>query len=206
MCRDPHGIWVPGAHCLVERENSDILSIALQQIYAWSGGTWKMNYPLTDNSAIERLAVKKAFGNEEFLKGHLLCTVHSERTLSYRFKSAADKVSYGHLRHAIRCLTEVECVSLCQLVMSAALSESQRDYINEHWLLTREHWALYAHQHNKLLLQVTTSNPCEAWHNRLKSGAGIKVGHTATHGIFRCVNNVHDCAHDVDNNIHITEL
>lgn len=66
---------------MVEGENSDILSVALQEIFVWSSGTWKIKYPVTDNSAIERLAVKKAFGKEGFLKCHMLCTVHSEQTL-----------------------------------------------------------------------------------------------------------------------------
>lgn len=53
---------------------------------------------------------------------------------------------------------------------------------------------------------VTTTNPCEAWHNRLKSGAGIRDGHTATHGFFGCINNVHDSAHDIENNIRTAEI
>ncbi|KAI5837751.1 hypothetical protein DFP73DRAFT_600753 [Morchella snyderi] len=69
-----------------------------------------------------------------------------------------------------------------------------------------KHWALFARQHSNLLIQVMTTNPCEAWHNRLKSGAGIHDGQTATHSFFGCINNIHDSAHDIENNIRITEI
>jgi len=37
LVRDEHGIAIPTAHCVVERENSDALSKAMQTIKAWSG-------------------------------------------------------------------------------------------------------------------------------------------------------------------------
>lgn len=40
-----------------------------------------MHYPVTDNIAIERLPIKKAFDTEGFVQSLLLCTVHSEPTL-----------------------------------------------------------------------------------------------------------------------------
>lgn len=106
----------------------------------------------------------------------------------------------------MRAFTEDDCIRLCRLAIEFASSDVQRKYIDEHWLSTRQNWALYARQHNRLLLQVTTTNPVEAWNNRLKSGAAIKDGQTATDGIFGCVNNVHDCAHDVENNIKVAEI
>jgi len=40
------------------------------------------------------------------------------------------------------------------------------------WLQTASKWAMYARQHSPLLPQVTITNACEAWHRKLKSGAG----------------------------------
>ena len=37
MCHNKAAIWVPGANCLVETENSNILAVALRTIYEWSG-------------------------------------------------------------------------------------------------------------------------------------------------------------------------
>lgn len=33
----------------------------------------------------------------------------------------------------------------------------------------------------------------------MKLGLGLKTGKTATHGIYGCVQTVHDCAHDINN-------
>lgn len=60
----------------MEKENSDILATALRKISEWSEFQWQMQYPLTDNSAIEKAAVKKAFEREGQVKQHLLYTVH----------------------------------------------------------------------------------------------------------------------------------
>jgi len=201
MCRNEAAIWVPGANCLVETENSDILAVALRKIYQWSRCQWKMEYPLTDNSAIEKAAVRKAFESEGHVKQHLLCTVHSERTLRRRFRSQETHIAYEHMRHAIRVLSETECINLCNLAITAVSTESDRRYIQQEWLETRQSWAMFARQHNQLLLQATSSNACEAWHGRLKLGSGLRKGDSATHGIYGCVRTVHDCAHDVDNNI-----
>ncbi|KAK9491139.1 hypothetical protein V1508DRAFT_422710 [Lipomyces doorenjongii] len=58
MVRNEFGTWIPGTHALVELENSDILSKALR---ARNGLSIGMRYFLTDDSAVEQLAVKMAF-------------------------------------------------------------------------------------------------------------------------------------------------
>ncbi|KAG0642455.1 hypothetical protein HOY80DRAFT_1105605 [Tuber brumale] len=182
MCRDEAAIWVPGANCFVETENSDILAVALQKIYEWSKFPWKVQYPLTDNSAIEKAAVRKAFGKD----GHV-----NEDT----------NVAYEHMRHAVRVLSEAECMNLCNLAIAAVSTKANKKYIQQEWLERRKSWAMFARQHNQLLLQATSSNACKAWHGRLKLGSGLRKGDSATHGIYGCVRTVHDCAHDMDNNI-----
>lgn len=65
---------------------------------------------------------------------------------------------------------------------------------------------MHARQHCEKLLQVTSTNAYEAWHGRLKNRAGLKKSEVSTHGIYGCVQTVHDCAHDVENNIESARL
>lgn len=175
-------------------------------IYRWSGERWKMQYPLTDNSSIEKAAVRKAFEKEKHVKNHLLCTVHTEQTLQRNFKSEDDKPAYELLRQAMRSLTEENCLLLCSQAITTASSEKKRQYIRKELISTCDQWAMYARQHSQILLQVTSSNACEAWHCKLKNGAGQKKGDTSAHGIFGCVRTVHDCAHEVENNVRSAEI
>jgi hypothetical protein len=94
MVRDPFGSHVPCAHVLVDSEDSNVLCAGLRRIKRWCREVtdnqlrvWEPRYILTDDSASEQLAVKKAFrGAEEgeLQPSHLLCTVHSDRTLRRR--------------------------------------------------------------------------------------------------------------------------
>lgn len=204
LCRNEYGIWIPGANCLVESENSDVLAEAMKCIYRWSQNRWQMRYPLTDNSAIEKAAVRKAFG--ESVENHILCTVHTERTLQRNFKSLENQESYGLLRHAMNAHTEEHCLSLCQKAIEKASSERKKNYIQKELIENRNQWALFARQHCQILMQVTSTNACEAWHSRLKNGAVQKKGETSTHGIFGCVRTVHDCAHEVENKVKLAEI
>ena len=84
MVRDEYGSWIPSAHLLSAWEDSEVLAEALCKVKAWCLGGWTLRYMLTDDSAAEQAAVKKAFrgleaGEQEV--DHLLCRVHSNRTL-----------------------------------------------------------------------------------------------------------------------------
>jgi hypothetical protein len=86
LVRDEQGAWIPAAHYVAERENWETLSEALRCFKTWYPG-WTPRYVMTDDSSIEQKAVKLAFlglsaGEQEV--SHLLCTVHSERTLRRR--------------------------------------------------------------------------------------------------------------------------
>ena len=54
-------------------------------------------------------------------------------------------------------------------------------------------------QHSSLLLQATTTNACEAWHSKLKYGAGLSKGQVAKHGLFEAATNIVQAGRDVDN-------
>ena len=59
-----------------------------------------------------------------------------------------------------------------QVIALAGTIESA-NYIRQNWLPEIEKWANYACDHSALLLQVTTTNPIEAWHRSLKVLAKI---------------------------------
>ena len=141
-------------------------------------GKWQPRYVLTDDSAIEQRAVRLAFpglsiGEQEVT--HLLCSVHSNRTLLRRLGSTAHQPIYQLLKHAMYCFTGIKNQELCEQAIRDADQDTAK-YIQTQWLQTASKWAMYARQHSPLLLQTTTTNACEAWHRKLKSGAGLSKG------------------------------
>lgn len=135
--------------------------IALQRIKFWTSGQWKMVYALTDDSAVKQRAVKNAFPTavdsdiKNHLKKHFLCTVHSERTLKRRFGSSELRKCFDELWYAMFCHTEAHCLTHIHEAIAAVplpdVKNHQR-YIEREWLATRTQWAMYAWQHNKILL------------------------------------------------------
>ncbi|KAG0634360.1 hypothetical protein HOY80DRAFT_1005215 [Tuber brumale] len=203
LYRDEYGVWVPGAHCLVESEGSDILSAAIKKIKYWSNGRWQMVYALTDDSAVEqrgvRLALPAISSPDGHFRAHLLCTVHSERTLSRKFGALRYRKTFEKLHHAMFCRTQEHCINHIMAVIDS-LPENDHDstaYITKEWLDTRAQWAMWARQHSQILLQVTTTNPCEAWHQKIKGGQGQRKEDGKYHGIYGCVKNIDDCGQDV---------
>ncbi|KAF8428713.1 hypothetical protein EV426DRAFT_711386 [Tirmania nivea] len=109
---------------------------------------------------------------------------------------------YRLLKQAMYCFTQIKNQELCMQAIATASSMNDQEtakYIQTHWLQTASKWAMYARQHSPLLLQVTTTNACEAWHRKLKSGAGLSKGQVASHGIYGMILNIMDAANDVDN-------
>lgn len=185
LVRDENGMFIPAAHCVVDRENSETLGRAMEFLKSWCH--WQPRYVLTDDSSIEQLAVKKTFrglqdGEQEV--SHLLCTVHTMRTLQRKFSSTAAKPVFDLLRHAMFTFTGIKCLELCEQAVRIA-PDDLKAYVRTHWLETRAKWAMFARQHSPLLLQVTTTNPCEAWHRKLKAAAGATKGKVATFGKLR---------------------
>jgi MULE transposase domain len=170
MVRNEYGIWIPCAHALVENERADILTECMRTIKLWCRGNWPLRYALTDDSATERLAVRQAFpgvdGGETNVT-HLLCTVHSSRTLMRRLSHAPE--SRKHLNSAMfNRKTEGGCLEDINLAINSAPNDETRQYIINEWLNDRYAWAMFARQHSALLLQVSTTNPVEAWHKQIK--------------------------------------
>ena len=162
---------------------------------------------MTDDSAIEQRAIRLAFpgliaGEQEV--AHLLCSVHSNRTLLRRL--AAHKPIYQLLKHAMYCFTGTRNQELCQQAIQAAGSDQElARYMRTNWLQTASKWAMHARQHSPLLLQVTTTNACEAWHGKLKTGAGLTKGQVASHGIYGMILNIMDDVDDANNRVMVTK-
>jgi len=161
---------------------------------------------MNNDSAIEQRAIRRALpglntGEQEVT--HLLCSIHSNRTLLRRFGSDDNKPIYQLLKHAMYCFTEVQNRDLCEQAVTAATAidntGNTTKCVQTYWLQTASKWAMYARQHSPLLLQVTTTNACEAWNRKLKSGAGLSKGQVASHGIYGMILNIMDAAKDVDN-------
>jgi hypothetical protein len=63
-------------------------------------------------------------------------------------------------------------------------------YIFNEWFLTRKMWAAYARQHSPLLMQITTTNAVEAWHNSLKRGSSTTAQVRTQMSLKGCVQTV----------------
>ena len=205
LVRNEYNIWIPTAHLVVERENGEIIAKGLKHIKKWWKGSWNPRYVLTDDSVIEQRAIRLAFlglsaGEQEV--EHLLCSVHSNRTLLRPLGSTANKPIYHLLKHAIYCVTKIKNRELYDEAVQVAgtidPSGNTAKYVQTYWHQTASKWAMHARQHSPLLLQVTTINSCEAWHRKLKSGAGLSKGQVVSHGIYGMILNIMDAAKDVD--------
>lgn len=177
LVRDEHGVWIPTADFVVERENSDVLAGALKIIKGWIW--WRPRYVFTDDSSIEQLAVRRAFpafSVREQEVSHLLCTVQSMRTLQRWFKTIKDKPILNLLRQAMFTFTRFKCIELCEEAIQIAGDNKTKQFIRVYWMEISYKWAMYAQQHSPLLLQATTTNSCEAWHRKLKGGVALRKG------------------------------
>lgn len=58
------------------------------------------------------------------------------------------------------------------MALNSAADDKTRKYIQREWVATKHLWANYKRIYSCLLLQVTTTNTVESWHNSLKKSAG----------------------------------
>ena len=130
---DEYNVWIPTAHMVVERENGEIIAAGLNYIKQWCT-KWKPRYILTDESAIEQRAIRLAFPGldaGEQVVTHLLCSVHSNRTLLRRLGSKAHQSAYQLLKHAMYCFTGIKNRELCEQAIAAVDQETAK-YIRMH--------------------------------------------------------------------------
>ena len=153
MVRHECNKYHPCAHMLCDGQDSLIVSQFLTTVKRWC--RWIPRYFLTDDSAAKLLAVKRAFPG--LIKGepeatHLLCRVHSKRTLERNLKQK-DKITMGHLMAALKyCRTSMGCDNSLKSAVRAATTEKTKDYIRKEWMATNALWANYPRAHSPLLL------------------------------------------------------
>jgi hypothetical protein len=70
--------------------------------------------------------------------------------------------------------TKTGCINDILAALEVTSDAEIRNYIGREWLHISSQWALYARQHSPLLLQVTTTNPVEAWHRHIQYGRSNK--------------------------------
>jgi hypothetical protein len=127
---------------------------------------------ITDDSAGEQAAVKKAFqglqeGEQDI--SHLLCIVHSQRTLQRHF--AKNPIVLRHMDTALFTRrTKAGCEESINNTIKTYTSKKDVKYLQKEWLKDTTPWAMYARQYSTLLLQIPNTNAIESFHNQLKSG------------------------------------
>ena len=85
---------------------------------------------MTDDSAVEQRAVRLAFPGLSASKqevDHLLCSIHSYRTLLRRLSSTTRKRACNILNHAMYCFTGIQNRQLCEQAISAYQMKRQRN-------------------------------------------------------------------------------
>jgi hypothetical protein len=147
---------------------------------------------LTDDSAGEQCAVRKAFrglidGEQEVT--HLLCKVHSQRTIDKKLKGPAFTTTRKHLAAALyHRRTRAGCEESIQAALRA-VPRSRYNYLEKGWWKTRADWANYARCHSSLLLQVPSTNSVESWHSSLKYGVKASMSKWSLCGLIQHISN-----------------
>ena len=150
---------------------------------------------LTDDSAVEQCAVRKAFpglsaGEQEVT--HLLCRVHSQRTLLTKLPGLGNQKTREHLLAALyNRKTKPGCEESITAALDAAPA-NKHSYVLKEWWNTRADWANYNRCHSSLLLQVSSTNVVESWHAALKNGVKAAMTNWSLFGIVYHLANTAD--------------
>jgi hypothetical protein len=105
---------------------------------------------------------------------HLLCRVHSKRTLNRRLEGPRNKRAMNHMIAALKYRkTGPGCEESIEAAMAAAPDQGTREYLKKEWWTTREKWANYARTHSCLLLQVCSPGTLVVIHLQIR----ISLGH-----------------------------
>ena len=83
---------------------------------------WTLQYVLTDDSALEQLAVQEVV--------RFLCTVHSMRPLHRRLSRTIDKPAFKLLKHAMLRYTGIKYRELCEQVVLVS-DANVKKYVEE---------------------------------------------------------------------------
>ena len=180
MVRDDCGSWLPTACFFTEQQTARVISACLGVIIDWCGGlgssgSWALQYLITDDSAAEQNAVRDSFGchaDGSPRVQHLLCSKHSWETLK-RNIPASNPECLRHMGDALFARrTEQGCRQSVEAAIACANSQRVAEYLRNNWLADTRPWARWVRDPVPLLCQVTTTNPVEGWHSKLKNAEG----------------------------------
>jgi hypothetical protein len=164
--RDTYGCWNIGAHFFVSSEDSDTVAEALKKIRSYC--RWFSRYILSDQSSVEFKSIKIVFSGVNASEQEcevLLCVVHVMRTWMSKIhekKTRDVMITVMHKR------TKIGCKKLIQNAINNCTVPTIQNYIRRNYMKNTQQWALWVHQHSPLLLQVTSTNLLESYHNELK--------------------------------------
>ena len=207
MVRDGYGSWLPTACFFTEQQTGRVISACLRVIIKWCGGlgsseSWALRYLVTDDSAAEQNAVRDAFGHHEDGSPrvqHLLCTKHSWETLK-RNIPAHNPECLRHMGDALFARrTEQGCRQSVEAAIACAYSQRVADYLRNNWLADTRPWARWVRDPIPLLCQITTTNPVEGWHSKLKNAeAGLKQMMSRSWDLAGVIKHIDHCIRDYE--------
>jgi hypothetical protein len=107
----------------------------------------------------EQSAVRKAFKDAPIpLPEHLLCMVHSDRTLKRNMTGKANATAKSHMLTALWTRkTEAGCKDSISKAIETAKDEATKAYIRKNWEVDMHMWAYFARRKACLLQQVSFS-------------------------------------------------
>ncbi|RHZ85584.1 hypothetical protein Glove_64g118 [Diversispora epigaea] len=173
--RNEFGCWGVGTHFFVSNEDSDTVAEALKTIRRFAVH-WKPRYFLQDQSNVEANGIKMAFlelKNGEQECDTIFCTVHLVRTLMSKIYEVKTRQKMIQAMHK---LTRIGCEALIQQAIEECPVPTIKQYIKRYYVKNNHQWALWAHQHSPLLLQVTSTNSLESYHSELKRTTSSQHG------------------------------
>ena len=124
---------------------------------------------LLDQSSVEANSIAATFpglfaGEQEC--DVILCTVHVVRTW---IKNIYHGPTLEKMTHAMHKLTQIGCDEVVKDAIANCPVQANAKYIARNYAGNSKKWALWARQHSPLLLQVTSTNPLESYHSKLKT-------------------------------------
>ncbi|RHZ51439.1 hypothetical protein Glove_478g118 [Diversispora epigaea] len=166
--RDSYNCWDVGAHFFVSNEDSDTIAEALKIIRNICKN-WIPGYVLMDQSNIEANSIKKVFPGLKAGENEcriILCTVHIVRTwIAKIYEKKTREIMIG----AMHKRTKIGCEQFIQNAIQQFSVSAVCNFIKRNYMKNSHKWALWAQQHSPLLLQVTSTNALESYHNEKRA-------------------------------------
>ncbi|KAI9100441.1 hypothetical protein DFS34DRAFT_614592 [Phlyctochytrium arcticum] len=174
--------WLPAAQFFVNKENGSAVAMGLEQVRQMvvevCGVEWQPRNIQIDQSNIEKSGVKQVFpgmfaGEEEVQVRY--CKVHVVRTLMRRISK--HKPTFSKVLQALNKTTMIGATAMLREAIDGA-PKAIADYLQNNWTNPAELdcWTMAARQHSPTLLQVTSTNPLESYHQLVKADTNSCVG------------------------------